>query len=731
MDEKKKKKIIIGCVTGAFVILVLVLCLCLRGCSGSSKQANTIKLIERYMERGEYDRALTLLENLLLNDPDNENLNVLLDTLIMEKQLHPNGTGGNITYVTNNTTSGGENSGGGSSTADYNGKITVDVDTSSISDGIASAMNDTLSSMKDALAKSNKQVEQNQKAVQDLLKLQAENDAKNRQAEEKRLEAEQQRLEAEKERLAQEKEAAEQRKAQEEQRKIEEEKRKAQEAELAKKNEKLKKEIDAINEQIQLGKTALATGNNTKALEYFEKAKSLLPVSDGEPAFSASKNSEIAQALYDAADHESNPTEKAKLKTKAVEIASEAVAKNPKDAASHYILASDAYEKKNYQQALEEFSKAVQYEPGNYLYYYNLGKTQYVLKKYSEAASSFNTSCKLNGKFHLSRYNLGLTYLKLGKDKEALDSFRKSIEIEPMHENSYLEQARLLSKNKDYMGAIASYKKTLEINNSKTVAWQELGNACYQSGKLADSESAYRQALTLMQDGRDKTLTQYNLSTVLYEENKKNDALSFARLSYGGKDYLSKNAEKAQVVYNYALLLDQNGKSDDAIPVYMEVLTLNPDHDKTKINLGVMYMNLEPPEVDMALNLFTQVYNKDPKNFEATNNLGSAYLEKEDYNKAIEFYQKAVILDPKNNDVRLNLGRAFTKNADYANAKTTLQEVIRSDANVYDAYIELAKVCMQLGDNDEAEGYLYMLQEKNPTYRKAEVESLLSSILNQ
>ena len=46
----------------------------------------------------------------------------------------------------------------------------------------------------------------------------------------------------------------------------------------------------------------------------------------------------------------------------------------------------------------------------------------------------------------------------------------------------------------------------------------------------------------------------------------------------------------------------------------------------------------------------------------------------------------------------------------------------------WDAYIELAKVCIQLSDNESAEKYLIFVQEKNPTFKAAEIDSLLESI---
>lgn len=139
-------------------------------------------------------------------------------------------------------------------------------------------------------------------------------------------------------------------------------------------------------------------------------------------------------------------------------------------------------------------------------------------------------------------------------------------------------------------------------------------------------------------------------------------------------------------------------------------------------------MNLDPPDTDTALSLFTKAYSKNPENFEANNNLGSAYLARKDYPNAVKYFQKALVLDSKNNDVRFNLGKAFASDQQFDNAKTTYMELLRLDSNYWDGYIELGKVCMALSDNSSAEKYLIFVEEKNPGYRKQEIDSLLSQI---
>ena len=692
--KKNKKPIII---ISAAVILIILLSALIGGCvskNSSGAKKNICNLARTYAERGEYDRALNKLDSYLEKHGDDQDVWDLWNSILDMKK------------AAGEDVSGAGNGAAGLNGSGYGDSLRIDVDTS----GISSAMQDSLSSMKDALEESNKQAEESRRAMENLMKSQQE-------AEEKRL-ADQQAEAAQKK--AEEAAAAELKRQQEE-------KRKAEEEALAKKNAELKKKIDSVNDEIKQGQTALAMGNIEEAMRHFNMADSNIPGEAGS-SFIASKESEIAQALYEAAQKADTPEKKQQLMNNAVAMAQKAIKSDPKDAGAHYILAQNALDNKDYNTALAEMKAAVQYDPNNYLYWYNLGKIQYTLGKYSDAANSFTKSCELKTDYAPSRYNLGLTQKKLGNDTAALSAFRKTIDIDNRHEKAYLEEARILADRKDYSGAIDAYKAVLKINNINVQAAMGLGSAYYEKKNYSEAAESYKRALTMLSPSENMTLTKYNLSAVLFDDGKFADAEKYAREAYEEKDYLKSDASKVNVIYNYALVLDKQGKVDAAIPVYMEVLKLNPDHAKTKINLGVMYITLDPPETDMALNLFAQVYNKDNNNIEANNNLGKAYLLKEDYENAVKYYQNALRLDSKSDSIRANLAKAYAQAGQYDYAKSTYTELLKTDKENWDACIELAKVCMQLGDNAGAEKWLVYVQEKNPNYRKSEVAGLLANV---
>ena len=72
---------------------------------------------------------------------------------------------------------------------------------------------------------------------------------------------------------------------------------------------------------------------------------------------------------------------------------------------------------------------------------------------------------------------------------------------------------------------------------------------------------------------------------------------------------------------------------NDAILKYGEVLKISPKHLKTQINLGAMYMNMNPPEADAALSLFLNAYEIDKNNNnKLVVDIDAAIIVKEIYN---------------------------------------------------------------------------------------------------
>ena len=60
----------------------------------------------------------------------------------------------------------------------------------------------------------------------------------------------------------------------------------------------------------------------------------------------------------------------------------------------------------------------------------------------------------------------------------------------------------------------------------------ELGSVYRQAGKFTEAEESYKRALTMLSPGETMTNTKYNLSNVMFDAGKVEDAEKYAREAY-------------------------------------------------------------------------------------------------------------------------------------------------------------------------------------------------------
>ena len=433
-----------------------------------------------------------------------------------------------------------------------------------------------------------------------------------------------------------------------------------------------------------------------------------------------------AQSLYDSAQSAKSTQEKAQLLAKAKEAAKAAVEKDPNNAEAQFMLGILSAETRDYNTALDALTKATKLNPNNSRYFYELGKVQFQLRKYNDAINSFDRAVQVDPKFANAQYNKGVAYERLDNVDKALEAYVMAYTINPQYTKAYISAGAMFKQKKSYDSAIEAYRKAVALDPSDKNALLGLGSVYSSQEKYTEAEQCFRSALKLLKAGEKDAETNYNLSIVLYAQGKKTDSLQYAKAAYDAKESVKDSKMKASIAYNYALNCHDNKMSEQALKLYQEAVLLDSKNINAKVNLGIV--NIEMGNFDDAEKVLLQAYQADGSNFEACNNLGSVYRSKKDYPQAIKFYQSALRLQPKNDAVRANLAASYADAGQYKNAKAAYSDVLKQNANNYQAYIELAKVCISLQDTVSAQAYLQSLKEKNPSYKTAEVDSLLSQI---
>ena len=137
----KKQKIVLAGTAAAVALLIAAFVWLRPSSSGDSERKNTLTLVQMYMDKGEYDRAMNLLDSLLVKNAQDKDALSLMNKVISLKDGKKQ-----------------------DSSSEKNPDVNVNIDTS----GITKAVESSINSMKDELAKNNAEAQQNQKAMADI-----------------------------------------------------------------------------------------------------------------------------------------------------------------------------------------------------------------------------------------------------------------------------------------------------------------------------------------------------------------------------------------------------------------------------------------------------------------------------------------------------------------------------------------------------------------------------------
>lgn len=147
---------------------------------------------------------------------------------------------------------------------------------------------------------------------------------------------------------------------------------------------------------------------------------------------------------------------------------------------------------------------------------------------------------------------------------------------------------------------------------------------------------------------------------------------------------------------------------------FKRALVLQPEFPEAQNNLGTLYLLLG--EWDLAIACFqravSDILYRTP-HF-SYNNIGLAYYNKGDYQRAIENYQKALRFFPSYSLCYENLARAYEATKSFQAAIESYNKSISYGPNYPSPHFYLARLYLRLDRNDEAARELKLTMEIDP-----------------
>ncbi len=105
--------------------------------------------------------------------------------------------------------------------------------------------------------------------------------------------------------------------------------------------------------------------------------------------------------------------------------------------------------------------------------------------------------------------------------------------------------------------------------------------------------------------------------------------------------------------------MDDTATLEKKIEVFKKQIEINPNDYEAYKNMGNAYGNLK--EYDKAIIAFQKAIEINPQNDKAYNNMGIAYGELKEYDKALTAYQKAIEINPRDDKAYNNISIVYRK----------------------------------------------------------------------
>ena len=157
---------------------------------------------------------------------------------------------------------------------------------------------------------------------------------------------------------------------------------------------------------------------------------------------------------------------------------------------------------------------------------------------------------------------------------------------------------------------------------------------------------------------------------------------------------LANKAETIQLMH-YAAKLSKDGKNEEALKIFLEIIGKEPNNFYAYNNLGLIHSQMKDPK--KALNAYEKSLSISPTFPMALNNIGHLHMTMGNYGKAELFLKKALSYFSSFHLVSTNLGELYLKQKRYSEAMKYLKKSLKDMPT-------LARTHKLLGEVHQAEG---------------------------
>ena len=271
----------------------------------------------------------------------------------------------------------------------------------------------------------------------------------------------------------------------------------------------------------------------------------------------------------------------------------------------------------------------------------------------------------------------------------AIQEMQQAIAADPNRSESYLLLAIFQLRADLPEQAEANFKKATEVDPKAMNAQLALGGFYQTRNRLPEAEQQFKRAIDVEPKNPAPRAAYVRL---LMQEGKKADIESFLRQT---KSDLSNNPE------GYRMLGDFYFATGDLDKATNEYTSLNHDHPKDlQVKKNYIQLLILKNRLEEATKLDNEILKANAKDVDGLVYKGQIQIRRNDPSGAIDSLQNALRTDAENAVAHFQLGNAFAEQHNENRAESEWREAVRIRPNMADAQRSLAGVELRRGDVD-------------------------------
>ena len=329
-----------------------------------------------------------------------------------------------------------------------------------------------------------------------------------------------------------------------------------------------------------------------------------------------------------------------------------------------------------------------------------------------KAIAEFKELVRLAPNSPVGYYQLGMTYLMKGDTKSADPNLRKVAKFAPSDATVRLQIAELYMKTNHPVQALEFAKQAATLKPKDARVRFMLGAAYLGNRNVSGALQEFKTVVQL----DPKNFGAYYNTAIIYVQQQ-----NYA----GARQALAKAAalqpKNDQIIAMQAAVEESANKKDPskAISLYQKALTVNPENDRVRFALGILYDRAG--RTKEALSSYEKVIANNPLFMPAKINAARIYIAQSrvknspaSLQKAIVYLKPALKIEPKNPGILELLGMASLYSGDNPSAETYFSQLRHVSPESPAALQGLAYIYETQNKTKEAAELVAKLRDQNP-----------------